>query len=206
LVSLPAAAEMLLLADAPLGDQVAGLERAVRENRLAVAVLKRIQELDLPDWYLGAGAVAQTVWNQLHGLEPSHGVKDYDLVYFDPTDVGEAADRTVERRATERFADLDVRLDVTNEARVHLWYHERFGHSIPPYRSSEQAISTWPTTASSIGVRLEGARFVVCAPFGLHDLFAMIVRPNKAIIDKSVYDEKAQRWASRWPRLTIMPW
>ncbi|MPZ63102.1 MAG: hypothetical protein GEU93_17795 [Propionibacteriales bacterium] len=30
--------------------------------------------------------MAQTVWNQLHGYDPVHGVKDYDLVYFDPDD------------------------------------------------------------------------------------------------------------------------
>lgn len=44
------------------------------------------------------------------------------------------------------------------------------------------------------------------APFGLDDMFDMIVRPNKRIVTREVYERKAQRWATHWPRLTIMPW
>ena len=45
-----------------------------------------------------------------------------------------------------------------------------FGRAIEPYRSCEDAIATWPTTASSVGVRLEpGGHFTLCAPFGLDD-------------------------------------
>ena len=89
---------------------------------------------------------------------------------------------------------------------MHLWYEERFGRRIPPYRSTEHAISTWPTTASSVGVRYENDAFVVCAPFGLSDVFAMIVRPNKAIVDRAVYEAKAARWRVQWPKLTVQPW
>jgi hypothetical protein len=39
--------------------------------------------------------------------------------------------------------------DVKNEARVHLWYERRFGRHLEPYRSTGDAIATWPTTASS---------------------------------------------------------
>lgn len=206
MTSIGRADASLQLADAPLPDQIVGLEQAVRRNRVTLAILERCAGLELPGWYLGAGAVTQTVWNELHGFEPSRGVKDYDLVYFDDADLSPEAERRAEQRAIALVGDLNIKLDVTNEARVHLWYPERFGRSIPAYRSSEEAISTWPTTASCIGVRLQGGRFVVCAPFGLRDLFAMIVRPNKAIIDKAVFEAKAQRWASLWPRLSVMPW
>jgi hypothetical protein len=194
------------LVDAPLSDQIVGLEQVVRRNPVALAILGRSVGLELPRWYLGAGAITQTVWNELHGYEPAQGIKDYDLVYFDDSDLSAEAEQQAEQRARALFRDLDVEVDVTNEARVHLWYPERFGRSISAYRSSEDAIRTWPTTASSIGVRLEGHRFVVCAPFGLRDLFAMIVRPNKAIIDRSVFEAKAERWTSLWPGLTIVPW
>jgi uncharacterized protein len=194
------------LADAPLADQVVGLEQVVRSNPVALAILERSVGLDLPGWYLGAGAITQTVWNQLHGFEPAQGIKDYDLVYFDLSDLSAETERQAEQRARALFRNLDVEVDVTNEARVHLWYPQRFGRSIPAYTSSEDAIRTWPTTASSIGVRLEEQKFVVCAPFGLRDLFAMIVRPNKAIIDRSIFEAKAERWASLWPSLTIVQW
>ena len=43
-----------------------------------------------------------------------------------------------------------------NETRVHLWYEAHFGYRIDPYASVEDAINTWPTTATSIGVRRGG--------------------------------------------------
>lgn len=195
-----------LVADATVDQQVRALGRAVRRNSVARAILERSPQLRLHSWYLGGGGVTQTVWNLLHGFEPTRGIKDYDLVYFDGDDLSAAGEEAVESRAAQLFEDLDVKLDVTNEARVHLWYPERFGRSIPPYRSTEHAISTWPTTASSIGVSSDNGEFVVCAPFGLSDLYAMVVRPNKAIIDRAVYEAKAMRWVQTWPKLSVIPW
>lgn len=143
--------------------------------------------------------------NALHGFDPTHGIKYYDLVCFDADDLSADGEAAAEARARELMADAHVKVDVTNEARV-LWYRQRFGRSIPPYRATEHAISTWRATASSIGVRVDGDSLVVCAPFGLRDLFAMVVRPNKAITDEHVYNEKANRWADHWPRLRVLPW
>jgi uncharacterized protein len=194
------------LADAPIGEQVRGLEDALRCNPVVVAILERAPALGLDSYYLGARAIAQTVWNQLHGFTSTRQIKDYDLVYFDRHDLRPSTEAEFARQAQSWVADLGAKVDVTNEARVHEWYSQRFGRSIAPYRSAEHAISTWPTTASSVGVRLEGDRFVVSAPFGLRDLFAMVVRPNKAIVGRDVYEAKARRWAALWPKLTVLPW
>lgn len=103
-------------------EQSAALEAALRENHVARAVLAVAADLDLPDWYFGAGGVAQTVWNLLHRWEPSVGIKDYDLVYFDGTDLGVEAERQVEAEVADRLSDLGIVVDVKNEARVPLWY------------------------------------------------------------------------------------
>lgn len=161
------------------------------------------REFALPSWYLGAGAIAQTVWNQLHGFDPTHGIKDYDLVFFDSHDLSAENEERIEVTARR---DLGVDVDVKNEARVHLWYDTVFGRTIPPYLSTEHAISTWPTTASSVGARYEEDRFIVCAPFGLRDLFSMTVRANPTLIDRRVYEAKVARWSAMWPRLTVLPW
>jgi uncharacterized protein len=203
---------MLIPVDQPdPGDErhrahVQRLEKTLARNPVATAILERAPALGLADWYLGAGGVTQTVWNDLHGYEPTAGIKDYDLVYFDPTNLSAQDEELRACDAADGFRDLGVTIDVTNEARVHLWYEERFGFAIPPYRSTEHAISTWPTTASSVGVRYETGTLVVCAPFGLHDLFSMVVRPNKTLIDEAVYLSKVQRWRRQWPRLAIVPW
>lgn len=164
--------------DMPLHLQIEYLQEALVLNPVAEALLSPAAEMASPDWYLGAGGVAQTVWNLRHGYPAEEGIKDYDLFYFDPTDLTEDARREVEGEIASRLAIPAVVLDVHNEAPVHLWYEQRFGRSIDPYRSTEHAIATWPTTASSVGVRRDRDGFVVSAPFGLSDLLGMVVRPN----------------------------
>ena len=194
------------LADSCLDVQVAGLRQIIHQSDRVLAILERTGALGLPHWYLGAGAVTQTVWNHLHGFDAGRGIKDYDLIYFNGDDLSAESETDVERETTAILEGLDVNLDLTNEARVHLWYQERFGRSIEPYESSEEAISTWPTTASCIGIRLEGERFKVCAPYGLRDLFDLVVRPNKVLVGREIYEAKATRWAEQWPELTIHSW
>lgn len=191
---------------APLHRQIQYLNDALKQNPFARAVLATGEEMALPNWYFGAGGVAQTVWNLLHGFEPAAGIKDYDLVYFDPIDLSDEAERQIEEKVARRLSGLDVVVDVKNEARVHLWYAERFGRHLEPYASTEDAIATWPTTASCVGVRQENDDFMVCAPFGLADLLGMVARPNKTIVTRDVYEEKVSRWAARWPRLRIIAW
>jgi hypothetical protein len=194
------------LADADLDTQAAALEQVLRASPCVGPLLGPGPHRELPGWYVGAGAVAQTVWNATHGFAPNHGVKDVDLVYFDPDDLSAEAEERVEQAVRRAFPGLGVDLDVTNEARVHLWYERRLGVPLRPYRSSEEAIATWPATATSIGVRTGADRLVVCAPYGLRDLFALVVRPNKTLVTEAVYTAKATRWRSIWPLLRIIGW
>lgn len=190
---------------APLHVQMAYLIDVLARNPVAQAVIAAAAELDLPGWYLGAGGVSQTVWNFRHGFDPAAGLKDYDVVYFDP-DSEPGSEREVERRLRDRLPGLDLVLDINNEAHVHLWYEKRFGRPIEPYVSTEHAISTWPTTASCVGVRTVGDDHVICAPYGLSDALGMVARPNKVIVSQDIYEEKTRRWAARWPQLTVLPW
>jgi hypothetical protein len=194
------------LAHSPLARQTDALEQIVRTNPVVGCLLDRLPGLGLPSWYLGAGAIAQTAWNHLHGFSATHAIADYDVVYYDAEDLSETGEQRIEDAATALVNAEGVLLDVTNEARVHLWYERRFGRPLGPYRSAEQAIATWPTTATSVGVRRAHGQFVVCAPFGLADLFAMVVRPNTTLVDRVLYEAKAERWRHRWPQLTILPW
>ena len=182
------------------------LETVLRANPVCAAILDGAATLGLPDWYLGAGAVSQTVWNSVHGRSPGANIADFDLVYFDADDLSEEAEKAAEAAAVSLFGRFAVRIDVTNEARVHLWYEHKFGVNLEPYASVEAAIATWPTTASSIGVASRNGRFSVHAPFGTDDLWALIVRPNKTLVTRQVYEAKAARWSAIWPRLTIIPW
>jgi hypothetical protein len=194
------------LAHAPIARQAEALKTLIRANPVVSTLLDELPRLGLPDWYLGAGALAQTVWNHLHGFSSTHGIDDYDIVYFDRGDLTEASESAIEATLLARASTRGVKVDVTNEARVHTWYEQNFGRPLAPYQSTEHAIATWPTTATSVGVRSDEGAFVVCAPFGLADLFAMVVRANTALIDREVYEAKVRRWEQLWPRLTILPW
>jgi len=187
------------------------LEAIVRGHPLLAVVLDRGAAWALPDAWLVAGAVAQGVWNARTGRDPVHGIRDIDIVYFDAADLSAETEAAHEARLRDLLvphlpANVPVKLDVKNEARVHLWYSDVFGHGIDPYRSTKDAITTFPTTATSIGIRLDAGALNVCAPFGIDDLMGGIVRPNKRQITRTVYDKKVARWRTLWPELTYLPW
>lgn len=182
------------------------LRAIVAESAKLGAVLDAWAAIDLPDCWLCGGAIAQTAWNAEFGLPSEHGIADFDLVYFDAHDLSPESEEFQAARIRALFPDIGMWIDVKNEARVHLWYPAKFGYAIEPYRSSEHAISTFPTIAGSVGVRPGKSELDVFAPFGLDDLIAHVVRPNKAQITKSIYDAKVARWRACWPALTIVEW
>ena len=106
----------------------------------------------------------------------------------------------------EILKDLEVDIDIKNEARVHLWYNKKYNANRLPYTSLEDAISRWGTTITCIGVRLEKNNLIVDAPYGLNDLFNMIIRPVKIDFKEEDYLKKVNKWKKKWPKLTIMPW
>lgn len=186
--------------------ELQSLERTIRSSPLLGPVLDRWGDVRLPNCWLVAGAVAQTVWNANLGYSPDHGIKDVDIVYFDANNLAPEVEQAEEQRIRSLFGNLPVQFDVKNEARVHLWYEARFGSAIAPYRSTEEAIATFPTTATSIGVRLVEGQFEISAPFGLTDLCHLVVRPNKAKVTAEIYEAKVSRWRKFWPALDIRPW
>ncbi|EPH61182.1 hypothetical protein D932_02950 [Enterococcus casseliflavus 14-MB-W-14] len=40
----------------------------------------------------------------------------------------------------------------------------------------------------------------------MYDLFSGIVRPNKAMISREVYEKKIEKWCSKWPELNVIGW
>lgn len=169
-------------------------------------ILRRAEQLDLPDWYLAAGCLFQTVWNVLDGNDPQHGIKDYDLIYYDDTDLSWEAEDVVIRRCAEDFADLGVEVEVRNQARVHVWYEDHFGAPCLPLRSSAEAVDRYAAHACRVAVRRAGGELEVYAPSGFDDLFAFVVRPNPVIAPRDLYETKSARWKSLWPRLQVFPW
>jgi hypothetical protein len=59
----------------------------VSANPVNAAILERGPVLGVPDWWLTAGAVFQTVWKVLDGRDPGSGIADYDFFYYDASDL-----------------------------------------------------------------------------------------------------------------------
>jgi hypothetical protein len=179
----------------------------VQRNPINVSILDRGPMLGVPDWWLTAGAVFQTVWNVLDGRNPGAGIADYDLFYYDASDLSYEAEDEVIRHAASLFADLGVTVEVRNEARVHLWYESRFGVPGVRFSSSRDAIDHFASTTCCFGVsRSTNGELVDYAPHGYADLFAKRVRPNPRLAPREVYETKARRWQSEWPTLVVDPW
>lgn len=169
-------------------------------------LLQRSDELNIPNWYFGAGCLSQSYWNFLTGRPAHENIKDIDWIYFDSSDLSDEREKKTQSIVQNHFKDLDFELDVNNQARVHLWYPETFGYSITPYSSSEDAIKTWPTTTTAVALSKRNGEIKVYAPFGLEDFFSSTIRANKTQITKKIYEGKCNRWIKHWPDLKIIPW
>jgi hypothetical protein len=191
----------------PIDEQVENFRAALASNRTLMQVLDLAAGLDWPGWYLMAGCLYQTVWNVVTGQPPEAGILDYDLGYFDASDLSWEAEDTVIQAGREVFGGIATPVQIRNQARVHLWYEQKFGVPCPPHESSEAAIDTFETTCACLGVRLEpGGRWRIYAPHGLSDVFNLIVRPNPVLASRHVYQAKVTRWQRQWPALTVLPW
>lgn len=187
-------------------DEEARFIELVLRNPTNELILRRLADLRLPDAYLVSGCLFQTVWNCLSDKEPAADILDYDVFYYDASDLSWEAEDAVIRRCAQVFADLDVEVQVRNQARVHLWYAEKFRIECRPLRSSRDGIDHFLSQSSCFGMRRIGDSTEVYAPFGYRDVFDRVVRPNRRRALPHVYEEKAARWAQCWPRLNVVPW
>ena len=132
-------------------------------------VLSVARHLCLPDWLVFSGAVYQPVLNHLTGRPLDYGIKDYDLGYFDASDLSYEAEDAVIRRVKAAFDEpLRSMVEVRNQARVHLWFEAKFGEPYAPLSCTAEALERFASATFAVGVRLEpDDRLHIVAPFGL---------------------------------------
>jgi hypothetical protein len=182
--------------------------RIVRADPDIAAILAAMQTFDAPDCWLVSGALFQTVWNVLDGKPHRHGIKDCDLFYFDEDTSEEAEDRWI-KRAEKHFAFAPVEAQLRNQARVHLWYREKFG--IPEYprlRSSCDGVRQFLMPACMVAIRPGSEGGVeLFAPLGVDDIFDRILRPNPLWQGRPrrEYLAKVARYMQDWPSLKEVP-
>jgi hypothetical protein len=163
------------------------------------AILSRWSLLDLPNSWLVAGCLFQTVWNIQAGLRPESGIKDYDIFYFDPSDLSETAEEEAQAVAESVLGDLGIRVEVANQARAHLWYPTHFGYPYPPLRSVEEGISRFLVLETCVGIRPQQCH----APYGLSGVYAGTLTPNPATPYAELFANKVASYKARWNWLKV---
>lgn len=174
----------------------------LRASPRVMEVMGIARAAGLPDWRLVAGSIYGTVWNALSDQPSDHGIKDYDICYFDPDTSWEAEDAWIKAVGAKTPPDLLPLVEVRNQARVHLWFGEKFGGDYPPLANTDQALLRYLCFSDAVAVRLEADDDIsVAAPFGLHDVFAMVMRPNPGRGTTTNRAAKVASVQARWPQV-----
>lgn len=182
-------------------------EAIIRRDPDLMHLLDRLRTLALPQWRLVAGCLYQTVWNALTDRPRGTGIKDYDLIYYDGADLSWEAEDIVIQRVAAATRDCVGPVEVRNQARVHLWFADRFGCDYPPLASADEALRYYASIVHAVGVRLnDDDRLDIAAPFGLNDVFEMRIRPNRMLANAASHTSKAERAKAIWPEVIIEPW
>jgi len=114
-------------------ELVAGLTTILRATPPLMQMMRAGRSLDPPDWLEFSGAVYQPVLTHLTGRACDCGIKDYDLAYFDGSDLSYEAEDAVIRRVKAAFDEaLRSMVEVRNQARVHPWFEAKFGEPYTP--------------------------------------------------------------------------
>ncbi len=187
----------------PAAEHEAALEALLRASPALMQALQAARSLGLRSWCIGAGVIRNLVWDALHGHVQATEPADVDLAYFE---ADEPVGREHEHQAVLAARCPGVPWEVTNQAHVHHWFEQHFGHAVGPLQSLHEAVASWPEYATAVGVSLDEAGALhILAPWGLDDLFAMRVRRNPVRVSRETYLQRvaSKQYRQRWPRVEV---
>ena len=167
-----------------------------------IEIIKVASTLNLPDWWICAGFIRSKIWDALHEFNDKTETPDIDVIYFDNTKIDEDFEKELENKLIKLMPNIPW--SVKNEARMHVI------NNLPPYTSSEDAISKFPETATALGVKLDkDNHLVLTAPCGLDDVINLEVKPTPFFTETkeltSIYEERIikKNWKSIWHKIKV---
>jgi len=181
----------------------------LKENKDLMKVLDYLESLKLPNFYIAAGSIFQTIWNYYDGKPLNEAIKDVDIIYCDRENTSRESETIIKEKIREYFKEMDINyeFDIHNEGRMHLWKKENENQGVDYYENSEDAISQWLATVQAVGITKENGQIKIYAPYGLSDIFSKTIRPIKTKgKTKELYDKKALKWQERFDGLTVIEW
>ncbi len=180
-----------------MNDVTTQFRSDISHNSNNATILNRWDALDLPDAWLVAGCLFQTVWNLHTGDRPDRHIRDYDLFYYDGSNLSSAYEDAVQKRVEELFGDLEVKVEASNQARVHLWYEEYFGYPYEPLSNSREGIDRFLVMETCVGISPEE----IYAPYGLPLIYKGSLTLNPGTPHPELYPKKVESYRKRWPWL-----
>lgn len=181
----------------------------LKKNKDLMKILDFLEILNLPNFYIVAGAVFQTIWNNLDKKSLNSNVKDIDIIYYDAKNLSKDCEKELENKIVASLNDmgLNYEIDLHNEARIHLWKKANENKKIKQYTNSEDAINQFVVTIHAIGITKKQGKIKIYAPYGLSDIFSKTVRPIKHKgNDINIYNNKIESWKKRFDNLNIVEW
>lgn len=183
-------------------EQEAFVLDAVLANPLHGEILNRVAGLGLPDCAIMAGSIYKAVWNRLTGRPADHGINDYDLAYFDASDLSAESEDAIAHQVAGLFDDLGIEVEACNQARVHIWFNQQYGTDRPPLVSTEDAVRHFASRTHSVALALgpDGAPCLI-APFGYDELLSLHVKPVANLAGADAWNRKCAAQKAVWPEL-----
>lgn len=174
----------------------------IKSDEKMMEIIHTASKLDLPDWWICAGFVRSKIWDTLHGFEDRTLTPDVDVIYYDPANLDEDYEKDLEKKLISLLPDIPW--SVKNQARMHVI------NQIPPYTSSEDAISKFPETATALGVKLDNDNhLVLTAPCGIEDVINLEVKPTPFFTETeeraAIYEERLfkKNWKAIWHKIKV---
>ncbi|ESU33428.1 hypothetical protein G3A_06270 [Bacillus sp. 17376] len=174
----------------------------IQSDDTMMEIIQAASTLNLPDWWICAGFVRSKIWDELHDFKERTSIPDVDVIYFDSLNIDENDEKLLEKQLKRILPDIPW--SVKNQARMHVV------NQIPPYASSEDAISKFPETATALGVKMDSENnLVLTAPFGIEDVLNLEVKPTpfftETIERAAIYEERIvkKNWKATWPKVKM---
>lgn len=192
-----------------IDEQINQATFILKKNKELMDILDFVYKLKLPNFYIAAGSIFQTIWNYYDKKPLNYGIKDIDIIYYNNDDLTIDTDLKYYNMIKDycNKKGYNYEIDVSNEARMHIWKKEKFNIDVKQYINSEDAINKWIATVHAIGITKDNNKLKIYAPYGLSDIYSRTIRPIKhEYSSKDIYDKKAKSWSERFDNLNIIEW
>lgn len=159
-------------------------------------------------FFIAGSTIFKIIFNKRFHMPEMYGIEDIDIIYFDKKETSyEREDeiiKTVKGNVTNNIANI---LDIKNQARVHLWFKQKYGKEIKPYHDIKNVFDRMSTSLQKCALEISKNDTIlrIYDNHFISDVKSMVIRRNnKSQYDESGFLEKAKKWIDLYPDLKII--